>query len=557
MAGGGTQTTANVLASATSGNLAGTSSVATASNTVQLVKGDVIRVVYPVPARALSTSTMATFTISKVGKPNLTSVDVTPFVNINTQDVEAIEALTATTTFGSTNTGIPVLNITKNTNLGIIQVISDSASGTSFKALKDCEIKINASATAATSTSTYYVTRNSTTLTTGATNGVVASSDISNLYYSSLSTSLKLIAGDVIRLHRVSANVTGFSQVSVTATALNSSTASPTQQVSSDTMSFVFKSTAITTSDPIGTFNTYTYAINTNTATIATTAPTQSTSSMNTNGVQVFARAYNAASTAASPARVEIFIGTGLKSKQVEAYGALAKSTPFHYDMMQTSSTQESGTLLTYNEVTGVLVIDGGFANPQNGSATTARILGYSSVPNASYSSGYFVFNASKSPSLVTIPNLVQRVAYLKDVKTGGATAGGASTAGVYQTRVLNTLEDTTGIVKSLASNQFTLPSGKYLIEASAPCFAGNTHKLRLRNITDSTSPIMGTKEFNTAASASQTTSVLGGVITITSDKVFEIQQYIQTANGEGLGISNVSGGDDNVFAQVKITKIL
>ncbi|CAB4125824.1 hypothetical protein UFOVP53_242, partial [uncultured Caudovirales phage] len=123
-------------------------------------------------------STNSKFSISKVGKPNVASVDVTPFVNMKTTDTEAIEALTATSTFGSTNTGVPVLNITKNTNLGVIQVISDAVNGTSFKALKDCEFKISVNATSNSGTPNYFVTKNATTLTATTPDGILQTNTI-------------------------------------------------------------------------------------------------------------------------------------------------------------------------------------------------------------------------------------------------------------------------------------------------------------------------------------------------------------------------------------------
>jgi hypothetical protein len=370
-----------------------------------LIKNDVIRP----HTNGVSSGTLpdqAQFTISKVGKPNLSSVDVTSFVNMKTQDVEAIEAMTASTSWGSTNTGVFIPSITKNTNLGIIQVVSDSANGAYFKALKDCTLNISVTKTGTvTGTPAFAITRNATLLTAAAGfDGILANhtfSATSNMFLT-IGTTVKLVTGDLIRVQRNDTSVTTMSSLSLTATADNNATASPTQQVSSDTMNFVFKSTAIDPAvDAIGTFNTYTYAASSNTATIAASAPTQTTSSMNVNGIQVFARAYNATSTSASPARVDIFVGKGLKSKQVDAYGALAKASMFSYDRVQINTTSEYGAGITYSEVTGILTIEGATnllttcVNKQLGADASFNI----------YSSGYFVINASKSPSLVTIPS--------------------------------------------------------------------------------------------------------------------------------------------------------
>jgi hypothetical protein len=531
------------------------------SNTVSwqgyLQAGDVIR------AHSNGTSTgsdgtfEAKFTISKVGKPNLTSVDVTPFVNMKTTDTEAIEALTATSTFGSTNTGVPVLNITKNTNVGVIQVISDSVNGTSFKALKDCAFTLSANATAS-GTTTYYVTKNSTTLTTGVPNGIMAVEDTSNIYFIGASTTIRLTANDVIRLQRSSTNLTGFTQVNILATADNGATASPTQQVSSDTMSFVFKSTAITTSDAIGTFNTYTYAANSVSAVIANTAPTQTTSSMNTNGIQIFSRPYNTASTSALPARADIFIGIGLKSYQVNAYAALAKSTTISTDWSIFSTNTEIGTRVMYNEVTGVLTIDAG--SPFL--TSTVRYIGQDAAAS-SYTSGYFVINASKSPSLVSLPNLMPKIAHISTQYTSGTNGG--NTLSSFSARPINTLIDPFGIVQNSSAftgtngtnTQVQLAAGTYSISGGVSFYTGSAGasslSSRLRNITTGTTSAVGLKLGRVSAIADANTSTIDGIFTITQTCIFELQDIGAQTNGRGAAFTD---GENEIYTSFLIEKI-
>ena len=516
---------------------------------VYLTKGDVLRVVTATPANAVN-DTPNMFYAAKVGKTQGT-VDVTPFVQIPQNEVEAIEALTSTTTFGSTNTGVPVLNITKNTNLGIIQVLGSSTEGTSFRVLKECEFTIGASSIAVTANTTLLITRNSTVLTAATPNGIVArNTNIAN-QNGFVSATFKANVNDVIRIQRDTTNLSTILEVSLTAEAISNSVVSSTQQISSDTIPFVFKSTAIVDADPVGTFNTYTYAANTNTATIATTAPTQSVSSMNVNGVQVFARAYNAASSAASPARVDIKIGKGLKSKQVDAYAALAKATQFSYDYVMQGTTIEYGTLVEYNESTGVLSIDSGRSYTN---ANTTRVNGQA-IGGASPTSGYFVFNAASTPSLVSIPNLQQRIAYLSDVKATNS-SGGSSIVTTWTARELNTLVDNTGLVTSLASNQFTLPSGTYRIQATAPFFNCLAGQIRIRNITDSVTPSGLISETNYSSPTSSSVCTIDAEVTISSSKSFQLQYFVNQAQASnGLGVS-LNSGEQAVFSQVKITKI-
>jgi hypothetical protein len=516
------------------------------SNQVYLIKGDIVRVISNVPANVAGASTSSQFTISKVGKPNLSSVDVTSFVNMKTTDVEAIEALTVTTTFGSVNGGVPVLNITKNTNLGVIRVDSSAANGTSFVALKDCEFKISANFETGGAAANNYLTKNATILNIATPDNRIANTTNPANSGSMVSANVKLVVGDVIRVQRNSANTITVAQVTITATADNNATATPTQQISSDTISFSFKATAITDTDAIGTFNTYTFTAATNTFVIAGTAPTQTTASMNINGVQLFGRAFNSASTSASPAKIDIVIGKGLKGRQIDGYVSVAKTQSFCYDRGHNGATAEFGTEVKYNSTTGILSIDVGYG--VNASYTTR----YVSTGDPLVSNGYFVFNASKSPSLVTIPNLQIRTAYLSETQNSGID-GGTNISGT-QTRTLNTIVDTTGIIKNLNANIITLVAGTYNIEASIPAYSVGLHKAKFVNISDATA-IIGSSEYSTSANNS-TQSFISSEFTISSDKTFRLDHYTQTVKtSNGLG-ANTSSGDKEVYSQIKITKI-
>lgn len=542
----------NILASSSSSTVS-TSLINVSASGILLQKGDVIRVMVNSPANVLSSSLYSTLVISKVGKTQGT-VDVTPFVNIPTTNTDYVtDNLSGSSTlYGSTNTGVVYLQATKTSNNGVLKVVSNSVNGSYIEALADADVNMVISA-ANTNGSQAYITINSTVFVAGAPTGAVAQLDLTSSYNPMVFVG-RVYKGDRIRIQRgaIGAGVWYFNTLSIMATAQSTSVVTQTQQVSSDTMNFVFKSTAITDSDPIGTFNTYTYAVNSNTATLSPSAPTQTTSSMNTSGIRIFGRAYNAASTSATPARVEIKIGKGFKSNQVDAFLDTAKSDSVTYDIQNATSTATWGTTVTYSPVTGILALDAGL-NPSN--SVTTRLVGLSVSSNLSASNAYFVFNASTTPSLVSIPNLQQRVAYLSDVKPSG-TAGGSSVIGT-QTRTLNTIVDNTGIVTSLASNQFTLPAGTYQIEASAPGYNTGLLKARVRNITDSTTAIIGSSEYtHTTSVAGSMRSVLVGEITITTSKTFELQMYTGGAQAtNGLGVAAVTG-ESEVYSQVKITKI-
>jgi len=147
--------------------------------------------------------------------------------------------------------------------------------------------------------------------------------------------------------------------------------------------------------------------------------------------------------------------------------------------------------------------------------------------------------------------------ALLRDEKSSG-TNGGTFTSGAWRTRELNTkVTDEIGI--TLSSNQFTLPAGTYDIVARAPAYFINTHKARLRNITDDTTVTEGTSEkSNDDASFSETSqeSVIRTRLTITTSITFEIQHQCQTTgNTNGLGIATTFSTDNEIYTTVEIVR--
>lgn len=148
----------------------------------------------------------------------------------------------------------------------------------------------------------------------------------------------------------------------------------------------------------------------------------------------------------------------------------------------------------------------------------------------------------------------------LRDEKATNTDAG-ASVAGL-QTRTLNTVSDNTIAGASLSANQFTLPAGKYRINASAPAFGVNGHTAFLRNATDVTTLIVGTAE-NTSANAIsavdpiQTRSHIAGKFTIATAKAFDIRHdCIEAVAGNGLGrAGGTAGGLACIYTIVEIFK--
>ena len=141
---------------------------------------------------------------------------------------------------------------------------------------------------------------------------------------------------------------------------------------------------------------------------------------------------------------------------------------------------------------------------------------------------------------------------HVRDEKASDV-GGGTFTAGAWRTRTLNTVVTNEITGASLSSNQITLPSGTYYIDASAPAYVSSRHKVVLYNITDSAFDMIGTSEFNTNGSAVVTRSFVKGRFTISAQKTFELQHHCETTDGgNGLGVKSIFG-QVCVYAEVQI----
>jgi hypothetical protein len=136
-------------------------------------------------------------------------------------------------------------------------------------------------------------------------------------------------------------------------------------------------------------------------------------------------------------------------------------------------------------------------------------------------------------------------------------TNGGGSSAGV-NARVLNTVVENSINGASLASNQITLPAGRYVINATAPAYAADFHKAYLYNITDAALQSPGSGEFVNTAIGVQTRSHIRDVFTISAAKVFALRHYVTTGVATtGLGrATNAAAAGVEVYASVTIEQV-
>ena len=148
-----------------------------------------------------------------------------------------------------------------------------------------------------------------------------------------------------------------------------------------------------------------------------------------------------------------------------------------------------------------------------------------------------------------------EQVLIVEDQKASGGRSG-TSVTGVYTKRDINTVITNTILGASLSSNQITLPVGEYLIKISAPAYASNSHKIKLWNVSDAISAIVGSSE--TAGPGGPTTrSFINSYLLVSATKVFEILHRVDVGVSlDGFGLQTTYGTDKEVYTQVYIKKI-
>lgn len=382
------------------------------------------------------------FTISKVGKPNVTGVDVTPFVNTNLQLASRyiLKTITNGTEWyeiyndGWTRQGGQInVNYNQTTTIVSLPVQMDNSSYSVLLTLGGAVVNDTAQASYQSLTTTQFSIYGDY----GASTGTLPTRWI--------------VEGQ--------GSASAIVALGVTLEDSSRYLLTPTHTFSTDTASLSYAGSAAYTlstlqNAPVGTFITFTYAANTNTRTqTVSTAPSQSVADMNANGIQLFTRAYNDPSTAGSPAAIAIQIGKGLKGKSLDLYKSVGKVISGELDSRQPSPTSRAGVeIKSYNEITGILLVDAGFNDLASTTASTFRFS-----DTGSQTSGYLVINASKNPALTGIG--LNRIA-MRATSTAGGAIGTTNTLQSFSEEVF----DTNG---AWNGNTFTAPeTGYYQVSA-------------------------------------------------------------------------------------------
>lgn len=148
--------------------------------------------------------------------------------------------------------------------------------------------------------------------------------------------------------------------------------------------------------------------------------------------------------------------------------------------------------------------------------------------------------------------------ALLRDLKAQN-TAGGTFTSGAWRTRTINdtAYDSGSGAWVSLASNQFTLQAGTYVIRVAAPAYAVDWHQAKLYNVTAGAdvSGAISTVQRSWSSDGTVNFAHLAVYIIVASATTFELlHQCTTTFASSGFGTpGNITS---EVYTQVEIWKL-
>jgi len=137
-------------------------------------------------------------------------------------------------------------------------------------------------------------------------------------------------------------------------------------------------------------------------------------------------------------------------------------------------------------------------------------------------------------------------------------TAGGTATAGSWQTRTLNHKPFDSGSLATLTANELLIPAGTYDVTAVAMGYKVGGFKLRLWDVTNSTSygNLVAVNGVSAAADTTGAFAHLSGRFTAAAPTTIRLEQRAQTTaatNGWGFPASL---GEAEIYASLSLTKV-
>lgn len=152
--------------------------------------------------------------------------------------------------------------------------------------------------------------------------------------------------------------------------------------------------------------------------------------------------------------------------------------------------------------------------------------------------------------------------AQFRNQQPSGTLSGESISNATWTARTLNTTVFNTIAGSSLVSNQIILPAGTYECTASGSATTTGSGltlniKLRVRNITGSTTLISGQNQFFSAPSAlNGALCVLQGQFTLGGTTTIELDEWVVVGSGTVTGGSITSSGDPEVYCDIYLRKV-
>lgn len=154
----------------------------------------------------------------------------------------------------------------------------------------------------------------------------------------------------------------------------------------------------------------------------------------------------------------------------------------------------------------------------------------------------------------------ILEVAVFEEEEGVGA-PGGFGLAGAWSARQLDSVRVSSGasITLNPATALITLQPGIYHVEASAPAYYVNGHRIRLENLSTGLTALHGTSEWSAnGVGQVQTRSFIDGYVRVVgAAEEFELQHYIAVSTGgTSFGVPAGAPSTPEIYATVSITRI-
>ena len=177
-------------------------------------------------------------------------------------------------------------------------------------------------------------------------------------------------------------------------------------------------------------------------------------------------------------------------------------------------------------------------------------------MPLTTYSPGQVLTAASLNANFTFAASDIRTVAIFNETQAS-ATNGGTFTSGSFVKRTLNTTVVNTISGCSLASSVITLTAGTYIVQAFAPAFQVDSHKVRLQNTTAGTTLIFGINAYVGSGTLATTIAILNTTFTIAGSTNIELQHQCQTTKATtGFGGAASFASTSEIYAQIQILQV-